>query len=225
MKSELLNREDEPLQYLMGSSEFMGLEFKVNRNTFIPRPETEILVETILGLIIGRGHGSYLLDIGTGCGNIALTLAKFMPGLRVLATDISESALKTAGLNAKIHNVDKAYFLNMDIFKGLSAGTNFKAIVSNPPYVADKDLMSLPPVVKHEPLAALDGGKDGLFFLNKIIEGAPRYLTKDGWLALEVGYDQAGRVGEKISSSGEFNDLRIIKDYSGIDRVIIAKKS
>ena len=225
MKSEVLRKRNEPLQYLMGSSEFMGLEFKVSRDTFIPRPETEILVETVLGLIIGQGHGSYLLDIGTGCGNIALTLAKFIPGLEVLATDISESALKIARLNAKIHNVDKAHFLNMDIFKGLSAKTNFKVIVSNPPYISGKDLMSLPPVVRYEPLIALDGRKGGLFFLNKIIEGAPRYLKKDGWLALEVGYDQAGKISEKISSSGEFNDIRIIEDYSSIERVVIARKS
>ncbi|MEA3560772.1 MAG: peptide chain release factor N(5)-glutamine methyltransferase [Candidatus Omnitrophota bacterium] len=218
-------KRGEPLQHLTGSSEFMGLDFKVSRHTFIPRPETEILVQAVLGVINGQKGGLYLLDIGTGCGNIALTLAKFIPGLVVLATDISGLALKTARLNAKAHNLlGRAYFLNTDIFEGLFPRKSFEIIVSNPPYIANSELRYLPPEVKCEPLAALDGKEEGLFFLNKIIKEAPEYLKKDGWLALEVGWGQAGEVTKRLSSSGKFSSQRVIKDYGGIERVVIAKR-
>jgi release factor glutamine methyltransferase len=225
---DLLSRRKrgEPLQYIMGSTQFMGLEFKVGRDTFIPRPETEILIEALLEVISGQQPDFYILDIGTGCGNIAVTLAKFTVNSLVLATDISEAALRLARLNAKIHNVlDKVYFLNANILKGVLAKEKFTIIVSNPPYITDGDLQYLPPEVRHEPPVALNGREDGLFFLREIIDQAPGYLKRDGWLGLEIGKGQAGEVHKRIVSSGEFSELKIIKDYNSIERVVIAKKA
>ncbi len=213
----------EPLQYIIGSSQFMGLDFKVNRDVFIPRPETEILIEAILAN--GIPEFAFILDIGTGCGNIAVTLARFISHSRVLAIDISEPALKIAALNARQHKVlDRVSFCQKDIFKGLDKKQEFDLIVSNPPYIETGDLPALPPEVGYEPSLALDGGEDGFFVLTEIISEADRYLKNGGWLALEVGAGQSAEIHKRISQLGKFEAPKSIKDYNGIDRVVMAKK-
>jgi len=221
----LLKRREkgEPLQYIIGSSQFMGLDFKLNRDVFIPRPETEILIEAILARQIPQS--AFILDIGTGCGNIAVTLAAFLPQSRVLAIDRSESALKIAALNGRQHNVlDRVSFVQRDIFEGLDKKEEFDLIVSNPPYIRTGDLPALPPEVNYEPPLALDGGKDGFFVLREIIRQADRYLKSGGWLVLEIGAGQSAGVRKMIARLGKFEGPEIIKDYSGIDRVVIARK-
>ena len=213
----------EPLQYIIGSSQFMGLDFKVNRDVFIPRPETEILIEAILAN--GIGEFAFILDIGTGCGNIAVTLARFISHSRVLAIDVSESALKIAALNARQHKVlDRVSFCQKDIFVGLDKKQEFDLIVSNPPYIETDDLPALPPELSYEPSLALDGGEDGFFVLTEIIRRADRYLKNGGWLALEIGAGQSAEIHKRISRLGKFEASKIIKDYNGIDRVVMAKK-
>ena len=232
----------EPSQYILGEQEFWGLTFKVNGDVLIPRPETEILVEWALKTMrageaekrrngeqyspIHRFTDSPILDLCTGSGCIAISLAKEIPNSRVFAVDISEKALDVARENAERYDVaDRITFLNGDLFEPLN-GLNIKAdiIVSNPPYISKKMFQELQPEVKnYEPVTALYGGGDGLDFYRRIISESPAYLTQGGHLILEIGYGQAEKIKRLIERSDVFGDISITKDFAGIDRMIKAR--
>ena len=245
----LVKRREEhiPWQYLIGHTEFMSLDFVVNEGVMIPRPETELLVEAALErLSTINCQLLTALDMGTGCGNIAIALAKALP-CQVYALDISEVALRVARVNAKRLNVEEAItFLPGDIFalsgpeclpvtrEKAAPGPGFipgdlegKAdlMISNPPYVAAGELNRLQPEVsRFEPRVALDGGKDGLKFYLPLIEEAKIFLHPGGYLVLEMGINQAEAVQQIIVEKNQFHYPEIIKDYSGVERVIIAQK-
>ncbi|HNW39282.1 MAG TPA: peptide chain release factor N(5)-glutamine methyltransferase [Candidatus Omnitrophota bacterium] len=215
----------EPLQYILGSTEFMGLEFKVDKRALIPRPETEILLSSALEKLkpLGKTRRLKILDLGTGSGCIAISAAKLLPQAQVWATDISVCALQLAKKNADLHKV-KIKFLHSDIFSALKEDRDkFDLIISNPPYITRQELGGLAREISYEPSLALAGGIDGLDFYRKIILRAAAYLNQDGLLAMEVGANQANQVRALCVGQG-FNILEIIKDYNNIKRVVIAKQ-
>lgn len=213
----------EPIQYIIGKTEFMGLEFKVIPDVLIPRPETEILVEAAIKITRLIGEEARILDLGTGSGCIAVSLAKLLPKAKVTATDISPEALKVALENARSNNVD------IDFFQGDLFGTcnltpiTYDLIISNPPYIRSSEIKKLQPEVQYEPPIALDGGKEGLDFYKRIINDAPRYLKKKGFLILEIGFDQKDDLKKNLQNSGYFEIIEAIKDYNNIDRAVVAK--
>lgn len=208
-----------PLQYLTGEQEFMGLKFLVNEHVLIPRQDTEVLVELLLERITGNEN---ILDMCTGSGCIAISLAKIKGLQNVTAVDISASALEVAKKNAKLQEVPEIQWVCSNLFEKIE-GT-FDVIVSNPPYIASKELEELMPEVKHyEPLHALDGKEDGLYFYRKITKAAGRYLAIGGILAYEIGYDQAESVGQIMEEMG-FCNIEIYPDLAGLDRVVIGKR-
>lgn len=215
----------EPIQYLIGSCEFMGLNFKVDKQVLIPRPETEILAEEAIKIAQNeKRKAQNILDIGTGSGNIAIFLAKFLPESRITAIDISSGAIELAKENAILNNVaSRIEFAVSDLFSGINKEKQFDLIVSNPPYIRSNDLPELPVEVKYEPQMAMDGGKDGLDFYCRIIKDSPDYLKKDGIILMEMGYNQSISIQEIFNSSGNFEILQVISDYSRIERVIIAQ--
>ena len=207
-------KNGEPLQYILGSAEFMSLDFTVTPDTLIPRADTETLVETVLN-IIGSNHVS-LLDIGTGSGCIGISIAHYK-NASVTLLDKSEKALEIAKKNAKKHNI-QARFLNMDILENYPK-EKFDIIVSNPPYIETDVIDTLQTEVKdHEPLSALDGGNDGLIFYRRIIKIAPNMLNNGGVLAFEIGYNQGKAVYDLMQN--DFTGVEIIKDLCGNNRVV-----
>ena len=218
-----------PLQYIIGSTEFFGLEFQVNENVLIPRPETETLVETVLGFLKDRPRPK-IVDLGTGSGAIAISLAKNIAGSTVFATDISPEALKVAGENAKTNQVaDQIDFSCGDLFEPLKDRKLEGAVdcvASNPPYVSEEEFDHLPREVRdYEPVVALKTDEEGISFHSKIIGNSVDFLKKDGILILEVGLGQAGRVADLIRDRKEFKDTEIKKDLGGIERVVLARKT
>jgi release factor glutamine methyltransferase len=226
-----------PVQYLTGHQEFMSMDFRVTRDVLIPRQDTEVLVETVIAyaeILSGKGAGNEkkgafisILDMGTGSGCIAVSLAKYIRNCRVVAVDISEEALGVARYNAANNGVqDKIDFIKSDLFSELEPmkkDKRFDIIVSNPPYIPSREINSLQKEVKqHEPVIALDGGADGLKFYRFIIADAPAYLKPgEGLLALEVGYGQAEAVCRLMNR--DFCEIKVINDLSGIRRTIIGK--
>lgn len=218
----------EPLEHITGSVNFSGLDFMVDKDVFIPRPETESLIREVLRYAIGiRNHPRdrfRVLDLCTGSGNIAITLARSMPEAKISAVDISEHALSVAFKNARLHNVDRnVRFYNADIFEGLpfDKDEKFDIIVCNPPYVIRGDIDMLQEEVKRESRIALDGGEDGLDFYRRLEELCPGYLKDEGALFLELGLGQAEKVSGIFKKREKLFEIRkIIKDFSGIDRVL-----
>lgn len=206
-----------PLQHLTGVQEFMGLTFRVNENVLIPRQDTEILVEEAL-----RGGCDYvrLLDMCTGSGCILLSLLHYSNNSSGIGIDISEKALQTAKENADWLGVQGAQFRCGNLFAALSEGEKFDIILSNPPYISSGVIAGLMEEVReHEPLQALDGGADGLFFYSRITEEAGHYLNRGGKLYYEIGFDQAQSVTGLLEEHG-YKDIRVVKDYAGLDRVV-----
>jgi release factor glutamine methyltransferase len=215
----------EPLQYIIGKAEFMGFEFKVNPDVLIPRPETEILVEAALRLARGLGLKALnILDMGTGSGCIAVSLAKNLEGAQITAVDISMRALKTAAKNAQLNKAE-VNFIQSDLFSNKALKVkSYDLIVSNPPYIVSKDIGYLQPELRYEPVAALDGGIDGLEFYREMIKKAPVYLKDGGMLLMEMGFNQRNDIEGLFAGSDYFDIIEVIKDYNNIDRVIAAKK-
>ncbi len=207
----------EPLQYILGETEFMSLPFKLSRATLIPRSDTETLVEHVLEYM--NGETCSILDIGAGTGCVGISLAHYNKNARVTELDISADALNTAKENAEINGVsDRVKFVRADILSEIPDGT-YDIIVSNPPYIETSVIGTLQTEVKdYEPLSALDGGEDGLKFYRRITEIAPKMLKKGGLLAFEIGFDQGESV--KTLMGKNFKDIKIIKDLCGNDRVI-----
>lgn len=219
----LLNNE--PIQYIIGSQEFMGLKFLVNGNTLIPRCDTEILVEEAIN-IIKKEKYTQILDLCTGSGAIGISIAKKIENCKVLLTDISYDALKIAEKNCKLNKVtEKIKVLQSDLFKNLEKSNKFHIIVSNPPYIKTKVINTLDKQVQKEPLIALDGGEDGLNVYRKIITNAYKYLNDNGYLCLEIGYDQKEEVISLIKKTNKYDNIYSRKDLSGNDRVVICQKS
>jgi release factor glutamine methyltransferase len=223
--SSVLKRrtQGEPIQYILGKTEFMGLEFKLTPDVLIPRPETEILVDVASEYIRKRApQGAGILDLGTGSGCIAVSLARLFPGARITASDISSLSLEVARDNAKLNGV-AIEFIRSDLFDSLRINS-FDFIVSNPPYIAKADIAKLQPEVRREPIIALDGGKDGLDFYKRIIKESCDYLKEGGFLIMEIGFNQ-GKDVENISQNlGGYEIIKVIKDYNNIDRVVVAKR-
>jgi release factor glutamine methyltransferase len=214
----------EPVQYILGKTEFMGLEFKVDRRVLIPRPETEILAEAGIAFLKRSGHDRpRVLDLGTGSGCIAVSIAKYAGGSDVYAGDISAAALRLAGENALLNKVSVT-LLRGDLFGCLEGVSGkFDLIVSNPPYISGREMTNLQRELYFEPEIALNAGGDGLDFYRRIISRAAGYLEDNGALMLEVGYNQSARV-KKMFDEKNFRELSSLKDYNGIERVVIAKK-
>ncbi|MDD4494204.1 MAG: peptide chain release factor N(5)-glutamine methyltransferase [Eubacteriales bacterium] len=214
-----------PAQYILGTQEFMSLDFIVSPAVLIPRPETELLVETAMEFI-GKAsvkNGPEVLDIGTGSGCIAVSIAHYLKNCRVTAADISPACLEIARLNSEKHGVsERIEFIISDLFKNLP-GRKYDVILSNPPYIPTHDISTLQMEVReHEPIGALDGGADGLKAINSIIEKAPAHLKNGGMLALEIGIGQEEKVGKLMNES--FASVRIKKDLQGIPRVMTGIK-
>jgi release factor glutamine methyltransferase len=226
---ELLKRrlQKEPLQYILGQTEFMSLPFKVDPSVLIPRPETEILVEVVLNKskeALQNKPTLSILDIGTGSGCIAVSLAKYLETVKITAIDVSESALKIAADNAKLNGVEsKIQFLREDFLKFefiKNLPTKFDVVVSNPPYVSREDFEKLPKEVKDfEPTVALEDSQDGLTFFREIAEKVHELLNSAGMVALEVGLGQAPKV-QNLFLNSHFSRVEIFKDLTGIERVV-----
>lgn len=213
-----------PLQYLLGCTEFMGLKIKTAINVFIPRPETEILVEAVVNIAASMAARQYsILDIGTGSGNIAVSLAKCLTKAAVFACDSCDFALQLSRENALGHNA-RITVVKSDLFSAFEKKEQFSLVVSNPPYVQTADISMLPVEVRREPKTALDGGSDGLFYYYRIIAEAPDYMREDALLCLEMGDHQWTIVKDIIERSKSFTFVNIIKDNNNKERVIIARK-
>lgn len=210
----------EPLQYIIGHQEFMGLEFLVKEGVLIPRSDTEILVETVLNKL--DSNGAYkILDIGTGSGAVHISLAHFMKNSEFVSVDISDIPIEIAKKNAIINNVsNRITYYNSDLFENIKE--KFNVIVSNPPYIPTEVIDGLQNEVSFEPKIALDGGKDGYDFYKRIIIEAKDYLIGIGLVAFEVGHDQANTIKELFRLAG-YVDIEIYKDLSSIERVVIAR--
>ena len=213
-----------PVQYIMGTTDFCGLEIKVNEDVLIPRPETELLVETVIGLseVIGqKSDVRKILDLCTGSGCIAIALTKNLPDCKIVASDISGKAIALAGENAKTHRADRIEFIQSDLFCDLNG--LFDIIVSNPPYISGPEFADLQEEVLKEPRIALYGGEDGLDFYRRIFNDAGKFLNDGGYVVVEIGYAQRTAVKDICENTKGFRIIDIKKDLSGIDRVIVAK--
>lgn len=216
-----------PLQHITGTQEFMGLTFYVDPNVLIPRQDTETLVEGAAKMIRGdnerirRRLNWKVLDLCCGSGAIGISLARLCENVKVFASDYSKEALKVAKKNA-IRNRVKIKFSYGDLYRAIGK-KRYDMIVSNPPYIKSHMIPILQDEVKsHEPMMALDGGKDGLEFYRKIISEAPEHLKKQGVLALEIGHDQAAEVCGLIKKTSAFTMAHVVKDLVGHDRVVYA---
>lgn len=215
----------EPLQYILGHCEFMGLRFSVYENVLIPRPETELLVEAILERHQHKNALLEILDLGTGSGNIAVSLAKYLD-CQVTTADVSKEALVVAKKNASLNFVsDKIRFIQSDLFSFFGNEPRkqslFDIIVSNPPYIQSDAIHKLSKEVRREPRLALDGGKDGLDFYRRIALQASRFLKVGGHIFLEIGDGQKKSVEKIFENTKNFILKETIKDYRQTDRVLI----
>jgi release factor glutamine methyltransferase len=236
--------EREPTRYLTGGCEFMSLAMKVTPACLIPRPETELLVEEVLRLagaprrpataVAAEASSSQapaplsVIDLCTGCGCIAVSLAANLPHARVTATDISAEALEVARINAEAHGVaDRMALLQGDLYEPLDAADVQPAdfLVANPPYVAEADWAGLAPEIReHEPRTALVSGPAGTEVVARILKGAPAYLRPGGWLLVEIGSEQGGAVAGQAAALRGLTETRVVKDYAGLDRILMARR-
>ncbi|MEW6506222.1 MAG: peptide chain release factor N(5)-glutamine methyltransferase [Bacteroidota bacterium] len=214
----------EPVQYIVGNTEFYGLILEVNPSVLIPRPETEILVETILNEV-NAADAPMILDIGCGSGNISIALAKNIPNAEIFSVDISEAAIEVAQNNARKNNAQNINFIIGNIVSNdLLNEYFFDVIVSNPPYVGIDDYNSLhTEITSYEPVFAVTDNEDGLKFYRKISEIAAERLKKCGKLFFEIGFGQSSNV-HKIMFDQGFEEIKIVKDYQRINRVIYGIK-
>ena len=221
-----------PIQYIINHQSFMGLDFEIKSDVLIPRFETEILVEKALDLLKDKKNRQALriVDLGTGSGAIAISIAYYLDNVNIFATDISKKAIELAEKNAiKFKCKDRITFLQgnlFEVFKNIIASESIDGIITNPPYIPKNEISKLDMEVReHEPHLALDGGIDGLDYFRKIIEGSHEYLNKGGFLAMEIGMGQVKqikRIFEKHNKN--FWNIQIVYDYLGIERVVVGIK-
>jgi release factor glutamine methyltransferase len=213
--------EGEPLQHLLGHWDFYGRTFKTDKRALIPRPETELLVDTLLKEVIKGEPSTRLVDVGTGSGVLAITLALERPELEVFALDLSEEALALARENAeRLGVLDRVAFRRSDLLEGIEGP--FHWVVANLPYIPTSDLNGLQREVKYDPGLALDGGKDGLTIIKRLIESVPGKIASNGMIALEIGQGQSQRVLGFLADHN-YRDISIKKDYQGVERLLIAR--
>lgn len=209
-----------PIQYITNKQEFMQLNFFVNENVLIPRGDTEVLVEEIIQNY--KNEKVKILDLCTGSGCIAISLKKYIENSKIYAIDISEEALKVAKQNA-INNEADITFLKSDIFSNIKE-EKFDIIVSNPPYIKTEVINNLDKEVKKEPLIALDGGNDGLYFYKKIIEEGYKFLNENGTIFFEIGYDQKDEIINIVKNDTKYEVVKTKKDLGNNDRIIVIRK-
>ena len=207
-----------PLAYIIGNTEFYKRVFEVNSNVLIPRPETELLVQKVIEEIMGMKSEVCVLDLCSGSGAIGITIS-LETNAKVTCSDISDGAIETIKVNMKNLNANVEVICS-DLFEKIDG--KFDIIVSNPPYIKSLDILQLDREVKDfEPHLALDGGESGLVFYEKIIQDAPNFLNKGGKLFFEIGIEQSGDIVSLMEK--EFEDIKVLKDYNNIDRIIIGK--
>lgn len=230
----------EPLQYIVGEVDFLGLKIKVGRGVLVPRPETELLAQQAIKIVQSsrlkvqdsknnknqrtlNTEQLNILDLCTGSGCLSLFLAKGFPQANIYGTDISAIALRYAQENADINMISNVRFLNGSLFAPLDPSILFDLIISNPPYIKRQDISTLQREVRDwEPVEALDGGADGLVFYRKIFAGAAEHMKKGAAIILELGFDQAAAVRSIAEHSG-FKKITVKKDFAGIDRILTAE--
>lgn len=218
---ELLT-QGEPIEHITHQKEFMKLNFYVDENVLIPRQDTEVLVEEVMK-IAKKIRAKKILDLCTGSGAIAVSLAKYLENIQLTALDISGKALDIAIANAKNNHVqDKITFVESNLFQNLGQ-EKYDIIVSNPPYIRRKELETLDREVRKEPRLALDGGEDGLYFYREIIDRGYEYLKYGGYICLEIGYDQKEEVMQIIKDRKQYIDTYCKKDLYDNDRVIVTR--
>ncbi len=230
MYSRVLDRRAlrEPIQYITGTQEFWGLAFMVTPEVLIPRPETELVVETALGLL-ENAPSPVIVDLCTGSGCIAVSLAHELPAARVLAVDRSPEALAVARTNTRTHGAaDRVRFFEGDLFgpiAGIDLGAGVAVITANPPYIRTDEMETLQPEVRDfEPEIALLAGPRGTEIAERIINDAPRFLRSGGSLIMEMGMGQATKLRQNIAENKSYNKVEVLKDLAGIERVIVAKR-
>ncbi len=212
----------EPLQYITGIQEFMKLNFLVTKDVLIPRPDTEILVEEVIRKAENISN-PVILDLCTGSGAIAVSLAKYIKNVHICAIDISSKALEIAKKNAELNGVkNNIEFIESNLFDKIKE-RKFDIIVSNPPYIETETIKTLSKDVQSEPKIALDGGKDGLDFYRKIADSGSKYLNRQGYICLEIGYNQRIAVRQILENKKRYVNINCIKDLCGNDRVITAQ--
>lgn len=216
----------EPIAYIIGSKEFYGLEFAVNRDVLIPRPETELLVDAVLEWARSRESSISGIDLGCGSGNLAVTLACHLPQASFFAIDLSEKALHLAAGNAARHGLSErvSFFQGsyLDALAWIEPAPRFNLVVANPPYLSVRDIEALPPTIRnYEPRLALDGGPDGLSAYRSILETLPPYMQGPGLIALEIGAAQSDKILQLCRDTGIFNNLTILPDLQHLPRVLL----
>jgi release factor glutamine methyltransferase len=213
-------RSHEPIAYLRGEREFYGRPFRVDARVLIPRPDTEALVDVALARSAHVSLSMRQLDLCTGSGCVAITMARQRPTASVLASDLSPDALRVARENAMRLGAYNVGFVESDLFTRMDPRVRFDVITANPPYIASSEIASLMPDVRDfEPRLALDGGEDGLDLVRRIVEEAPAYLAKDGLLALEIGAGEADATRACLAARG-YRDIVVDRDYGKIERVV-----
>lgn len=216
-----------PLQYITNSQEFYGIQMYVNEKVLIPQPDTEILVQEVIKIIEQKNKNKEqkdmeILDMCTGSGCIAVAIATNVQNVNVMLADVSREALEIAKVNAQHTNTtEKFKFIQTNMFENVEG--KFDIIVSNPPYIETDTIKSLDKQVQNEPLLALDGGKDGLKFYRILVNEGYKYLNKDGYLCMEIGYNQKQKVEELLKQNEKYTSIYTLKDFNGNDRVVIAK--
>lgn len=211
-----------PLQYITNNQEFMKLNFYVDDNVLIPQPDTEVLVEEVIKICKTKYKDKQIkvLDLCTGSGAIAISIKKYLENIQILATDVSSNALEVAKKNARLNNVE-IKFIESNMFEKINS--KYDIIVSNPPYIEKEILKTLSKDVQCEPIIALDGGTDGLSFYREISQNSYKYLKNNGYLALEIGYNQKNSVIDILKKENKYKDIKCIKDLENNDRVIISR--
>jgi release factor glutamine methyltransferase len=217
-----------PTQYLTNEQVFKGRAFYVDENVLIPRPETELLLDEVAAYLKDNRSAKNVLDLGTGSGAIAVSLAKMAPSLKITASDISGKALAVAEKNAaRLGAKGQIKFTESDVFDAFKtgfAGPKWDVVVSNPPYIKSAVIPTLQrEIYEHEPLTALDGGEDGLDVYRRLISGAPTFLRKTGAVFFEIGYDQAHEVTALFRENGSYVRIAVTPDIAGLDRVVSAR--
>ena len=217
----------EPLAYILGEQEFYGRAFAVNPAVLIPRPETELLVERAVAVLRGKDNQTppRILDLGTGSGIIAITLALELPEAVVVGLDLSLAALQVARSNASRHGVaDRLHWLNSNWGGGLGDGVAFDLLAANPPYVAQLMAASLQPELAAEPALALYGGADGRTEIDRIMADCARLLCPGGLLLMEIGFDQGEYAAARMHALGHFDQVVVHEDYAGLPRILQARR-
>ncbi len=222
---EILRRRAmrEPLQYVTGYVDFLDLRIMVGKGVLIPRPETEIMAEYAIECLKVYGSRFTILDLCTGSGCLALTLAREFVDSYVYGSDISRTAVEYAKENALINNINNVRFVIGDLFRPFKHGIMFDLIISNPPYIRTEDINDLQPEIREwEPVSAIDGGEDGLDFYRRIIPEARYHLKDDGTLIMEISPDGLWPIMDMLRESG-YRDLKILRDYAGMERIVMAR--